>query len=130
MTAPLIRHPADMPEERWDDGRGTLSFRTLFGGDGLTSSLVTGIAELPPGGFLAPHRHTPAETYYLLAGRGVVMIDGKEAEVGAGSCVLIPGDAEHGIRAAGGEPLRFFYAIAAGSFDEVEYRFTAPVEQT
>ena len=42
----------------------------------------------------------------------------------AGTAVAIPGDVEHGIRNTGPIPLRFFYAFAVDSFDDVVYRFS------
>ncbi|MBG6182478.1 oxalate decarboxylase/phosphoglucose isomerase-like protein (cupin superfamily) [Arthrobacter sp. CAN_A214] len=44
-------------------------------------------------------------------------------DVAAGSSVYIPGNAVHGIRNAGNGILRFFYALAADSFDEIDYHF-------
>ncbi len=38
--------------------------------------------------------------------------------------MFIPGDAEHGIRNTGGGTLRFVYAFATGSIDDVVYRFS------
>ena len=62
--------------------------------------------------------------YHVTAGRGIVSIDGQEYEVGKGSVVFIPGDAEHGIRNVGCEDLVWLYAFAADGFGEVVYRFS------
>lgn len=121
----LVLHEADRAVDGWDDERGRVSWRTLFSGDSTpTQRMVTGVADLPEGGFLALHRHAEAETYYVLSGNGVVVLQGAECEVGPGSTVFIPGDGEHGIRNTGAGVLRFFYALAADSFADVEYRFS------
>jgi quercetin dioxygenase-like cupin family protein len=52
-----------------------------------------------------------------------VTIEGVEYEVGKGSVVYIPGDAEHGMRCVGDEEVTWLYVFAVGGFAEVEYRF-------
>ena len=123
---PLVIGEADVTRDAWDDPvRGVLGFRTLIsGGTTPTRTLTAGIADLNPGGWLGLHRHTPAEIYYVVEGHGIVTLDGADNPVSAGTAVYIPGDAEHGIRNAGHTPLRFFYAFALDSFDDVTYRFS------
>ena len=60
----------------------------------------------------------------LAQGSGVVVLDGVEHPVTAGSAVFVPGDAEHGIRNTGEGPLRFVYAFATDAVDDVVYRFS------
>jgi quercetin dioxygenase-like cupin family protein len=115
----------DRPVEGWNDERGRLTWRPLFSAHSTpTDHLVTGVAELQQGGFLALHRHDQAETYYVLAGEGMVTLDGAEHPVHPGSSVFIPGSSEHGIRNTGAQKLRFFYALAADNFTDVEYVFS------
>lgn len=121
----LIRNIEDVTPEAWDDPvRGDVSFRVLFSADRTsTSSLYTGVSELAPGGRLGLHRHAQAEFYYVVEGSGVVVVDGVEHPVAAGSAVFIPGDAEHGSRNTGDGPFRVVYAFATDSMDDVVYRF-------
>jgi len=123
---PLVVATEDRSREGWDDPvKGRVGWRTLFSADLTpTDSLTAGIADVEPGGWLGLHRHIPAEIYYVLEGRGIVTIEGREREVRAGAAVFIPGDAEHGIRNTGITPLRFLYAFPVDSFGEVEYRFS------
>ena len=128
MTSePIVMHESEAPLERWSDSvRGDVGFRTLFGGGGTgTDSLTAGITEMEPGDWLGLHRHAPAEVYYILGGRGAVVLGGEVRAVGAGSAIFIPGNLEHGIRNAGEERLRFFYAFGVDSFAEVDYQFSA-----
>jgi mannose-6-phosphate isomerase-like protein (cupin superfamily) len=74
-------------------------------------------------GHLKLHRHTHAEIYHITAGRGIVTVDGKEHEVGKGSVVFIPGNAEHGIRCVGDEEVKWLYVFAADGFGDIGYRF-------
>ena len=123
---PQVRDSSQVESEVWDDPvRGNVSFRVLFSADRTpTSSLYTGLSELAPGGWLGLHRHTQAEVYHLVEGSGVVVLDGVEHPVAAGSAVFIPGNAEHGIRNTGDGPLLFMYAFATDSIDDVVYRFS------
>jgi mannose-6-phosphate isomerase-like protein (cupin superfamily) len=66
-----------------------------------------------------------AEVYRVLEGTGVVVLDGAEHAVTGGSVVFVPGDTEHGIRNTTDEPLRFVYAFATDSVEDVVYRFSA-----
>jgi len=123
---PIVRDEADAPLDGWDDPvRGRIHWRTLFS-QGLTRSagITCGVAELGPGDWLGLHRHAPPETYYIIAGAGIVSLDGREIPVKGGSAVFIPGMAEHGTRQTGTEILRLFYAFPVDSFDSVEYLFS------
>jgi len=124
---PQVRDSSQVESEVWDDPvRGDVSFQVLFSADRTpTSSLYTGLTELAPGGWLGLHGHTQAEVHHLVEGSGVVVLDGVEHPVVAGSAVFIPGDAEHGIRNTGEGTLRFVYAFATDAIDDVVYRFSA-----
>lgn len=121
-TGYIVRESDVEWEHSHDPAEGILRWRTLTSGDrSPTDTLTTGVAEIDPGEQLALHRHEQAEIYYLLQGKGVMTIGGIERPVGPGMTVFIPGNAEHGIRNVGTETLKFFYAFAVASFDEVEY---------
>lgn len=123
---PLVIETDAQNRDGWDDPvMGRIGWRTLFSADRTpTAALTAGVAELEPGGWLGLHRHTPAEIYYVLEGRGILTVDGVEHELSAGSAVFIPGDSEHGIRHDGDRLLRFLYAFPVDAFGDVEYRFS------
>ncbi|NVO28372.1 cupin domain-containing protein [Donghicola sp. C2-DW-16] len=119
-----------LPLEGGDDPAfGTVRWKTLFSADRTaTSDMVLGIAEFDAGGTLLPHRHEPAEFYLGLSGSGEVTINGTLHPISAGVALFIPGDAEHGV-VAGPEGLSFAYGFPCASFEEVEYRFSAPAAE-
>jgi mannose-6-phosphate isomerase-like protein (cupin superfamily) len=122
---PMIIATAQAPQDGWDDpAKGKLSWHTLFsGGMTTTHALTCGVAMLQPGEFLLPHRHPPAEIYFVLAGQGIMHLDGKESPIKMDDAVFIPGNMIHGIRNEGPEMLRFLYVFPTDGFDDVTYDF-------
>lgn len=54
--------------------------------------------EVAGGGEVHPHSHPTFEFYYVLSGRGVMEIDGEQAEIRQGDLVRIPPNAVHSLR--------------------------------
>jgi quercetin dioxygenase-like cupin family protein len=114
-----------LPEATWDlPEKGTIRWQSVFSkGETETDSLTCGVAIIRPGEHFAAHRHAHSEVYFGLEGHGTVVIDGQPHSLSPGVALFIPGNAEHGIPEAN-ETLRWFYAFAADSFDEITYRFS------
>ena len=126
MSSARVVREDDVERATWSDPvRGEVGFRTLFGADVRTPDFTVGVTELEVGGWLGHHRHEPSEIYYVLSGEGTLSIDGKDHPVRTRTAAYIPSNSEHGIRNTGNEQLRFFYVFAVGSFEEIEYSFTA-----
>jgi mannose-6-phosphate isomerase-like protein (cupin superfamily) len=107
-----------------DPSHGTCTWKTLISSPVTqTDTFTVGIATCAPRtGILCPHRHKQAEVYHIIAGTGVMSIDGKETKVSQGDVVYVPGMVRHGIRNEDGEmELRWFYVFAVNSFEEVRY---------
>lgn len=106
--------------------QGQLSWHTLVSAPSTPSSQLTaGIGVCPPRkGSLSLHRHDQAEIYHVLDGRAIVTINGTKHDVGKGSTLFIPGNAEHGVVNKNDEDFRWFYVFAADSFSEIVYRFS------
>lgn len=124
----IVRRVQDVAWQGWPAeqaaARGRVSWKELLGGDPAEGAdMVMGVARLLRGETLEPHRHTQPETYFTLAGRGTVTIDGTRHDVEAGTLLFIPGDAEHGIRNDSDEELQILYAFAVADFNQVVYRF-------
>jgi quercetin dioxygenase-like cupin family protein len=125
MAEPHVVLENDVEPQGWSDPvRGVFRFQTLTG-DGIpTPGLSAGVAVLEAGGWVGRHRHEPAETYYVLEGRGVLTVDREDHQLRPGSVAYIPGDREHALRNDGAGRLRVFYVFAAARFEDVEYHFT------
>ena len=60
---------------------------------------------LKPGSGIGYHEQKEDEIYYVLSGRGMMTIDGKEFEVGPGTAVLTRPGSSHGLKQVGSEDL-------------------------
>ena len=75
------------------------------------------------GGSVYPHSHPTHEFYYVTQGRGIMTIEGEEAEIQQGDLVHIPPDAVHSLRPIS-EHNRihcFCFAIAVEGAGEINY---------
>jgi mannose-6-phosphate isomerase-like protein (cupin superfamily) len=106
-----VRNLADAEPFTTRDGS---TIRELLGlpTSGLVRNQSLAEATLGPGQATTRHYHREAEEiYFLLAGGGLMEIDGETHQVGTGDAVLIPPDARHTLR-AGGEGARFLCCCA------------------
>lgn len=137
-TQPLVLSPAQIESQPFesfpDASRRILTWRTLISAPATaTSKLIAGIATCPATesltdgkeGHLRAHRHEQPEIYYIIAGRGLMEIEGNKFEVEKGALLYIPGNAEHGIKNIDkNEDLIWLYVFPGDEFEEVVYRFT------
>ena len=124
---PVITRVGDVPQHDWASAtRGNVRWWELIGGDTMpTSEMVVGIAEVPVGAGRPPrgHTHEPAEVYYIVSGRGEVLVEGETYALTPGDAVWIPPNAEHVAYNVGDEPLRLLYVFAKDKFSEITYCF-------
>lgn len=129
MTDPVYVHTSTLPTEtRSVDGRTVVDWWTMFGGDGATTGMVMGIAEIPVDAHRPTrgHSHPHPEVYVILAGRAEVHIDGHPTRtIGVGEAVWIPAGVEHvALNASETEPLRLLYAFGGvDRFSDIEYTY-------
>ena len=128
MNEPVILNQNDLSWESRDVYQttpiGRVQWKTLLSGDRTRSAELThGLVEIPPGESLSVHKHTPAESYYVISGEGFVVFNKQRHPVTAGSMVFIPGDTVHTIGATGDEKLIVFYSFPVDSFTDVDYQY-------
>lgn len=104
--------------------RGKAQWKELLGSDsGCQNDMTLGVVRLRTGESLEPHRHAQPETYYTLAGRGTVTIEGVVHAVEPGRLLFIPGNATHQINNTNAEDLLILYAFAIADFNKIQYHF-------
>ena len=81
---------------------GDREFRVL-----LSAGLpITQFAGLIPPGRAPEHQHTYDEVVHVLAGQGVVHLDGERTEIGPGTSIYLPPRTPHCLENTGSEPLQ------------------------
>jgi mannose-6-phosphate isomerase-like protein (cupin superfamily) len=93
---PVVRLADCVPERT-----GDREFRVLLS-EGLT---ITQFAGMIPPGRAPAHHHTYDEVVHVLAGRGVVHLDGTDAGIGAGTSIYLPPYQPHCLENTGSDPL-------------------------
>lgn len=77
-----------LQSERRDSQRAYLEFLRV-------PALSMGLYELPAGGADPQVPHSEDEVYYIVAGRGQIMVAGESRPVGPGSIVYVKANDEH-----------------------------------
>jgi mannose-6-phosphate isomerase-like protein (cupin superfamily) len=124
------KYTSTNPSESFTDPqRGDLTWHTLFSQPSTpTSDLSAGVATCPPHtGCFRLHSHAQAEIYYILEGRGIVIIDGTEHPVEKHCALFIPKNAEHGVVNSTEDELKWLYVFATGAFTDIQYKFSHEV---
>jgi quercetin dioxygenase-like cupin family protein len=82
--------------------------------DDKTGSVHTGlsIAELAPGGMLAPHLHSYEESFYVLSGDAIARVGDQAYRVGPGDLGALKVGTVHAWRAVGSTPVRWLQMAA------------------
>ena len=88
-----------------------LASKRTSGADNLAVTLV----EMTIGGFQHLHKHAPEQTYTILEGSGLMIVNGEQRLVRPGDCIFIPSWAEHGLQNTGGMMLKYL-STASPSF--------------
>jgi mannose-6-phosphate isomerase-like protein (cupin superfamily) len=102
----IIERDAEVAREEPGTHKGggrTVGYSFFRNAPGL--KLVFRKRALKPGSAIGYHEQQEDEIYYVLSGRGVMKLDGKDVEVGPGTAVLTRPGSSHGIRQVGSEDL-------------------------
>jgi mannose-6-phosphate isomerase-like protein (cupin superfamily) len=102
----IIQRDADVRAEQPGPHKGggqTVGYS--FFGEVPKLSLVFRKRALKAGSAIGYHRQAEDEIYYVLSGRGVMTLDGKEHEVGPGTAILTRTGSSHGLKQVGSEDL-------------------------
>jgi mannose-6-phosphate isomerase-like protein (cupin superfamily) len=87
-----------------------------------TRSISMQISEIPAGSEQPVHNHDPEQCYYIIKGRGLMIIEDETREMNAGDAVHIPSNKKHGIKNIGNEVLEYLTANSPAFTKEYEDR--------
>jgi mannose-6-phosphate isomerase-like protein (cupin superfamily) len=68
------------------------------------------ISEIPIHSEQPVHNHDPEQCYYIIKGKGLMIIENETRGVSAGDAVYIPSNKKHGIKNIGDEVLEYLTA--------------------
>ena len=127
----LVDNEANYPWEYIPGQEGredAIRWKTLLGGKNSKRKDITfGVLDIPPGHTLDPHHHDPAEAYYVLEGKGRLLIDDRFQEIGPGAVVYIVGNEVHGIRNHTESTLKLVWIFPTDSYHEIQYNMDEDV---
>ncbi|MFC3815144.1 cupin domain-containing protein [Lysobacter sp. GCM10012299] len=86
------------------EGQGTTTAYPFFA-DAADFDLVFRQRALHPGATIGEHRNDKDEIYYVLSGRGELLLDGQRREVGPGDAILTRDGSTHALAQRGKEDL-------------------------
>lgn len=75
------------------------------------------VSEIPVDSEQPVHSHAPEQCYYIIRGRGLMIIGDEGRTVGPGDAVHVPPNMRHGMKNLGGETLEYLTANSP-AFDE------------
>ena len=78
----------------------------------LTKNLSVQISEVPVGSEQPIHKHEPEQCYYIIKGKGLMIIEDESKEVVTGDAIFIPSNLKHGIKNMGDDVLEYLTANA------------------
>ena len=88
-----------------------------------TQNLSIQISEVPVGSEQPIHNHEPEQCYYIIKGKGLMVIEEESREVFAGDAVYIPSNLKHGIKNIGDDVLEYLTANAPVFNEQYESTF-------
>ena len=103
MQTTFLRKKSGMPAgdlNRCHGGSGTIHWTGALDGEVSGGEQLRFIHYdiLPPGTSIGVHRHTrDQEYYYIVSGRGVMTLDGREHEITAGDITAVLPGGSHGL---------------------------------
>ncbi len=103
----------DVAGVEYPTGRRT---RVLVGVDSpiQAKNYVVGMSEVHPGGGVPEHTHETEETYLILSGEGIMIIDGEEVPVKTGDVIYLMPMQQHELKNTGETEMKtvFVYSPA------------------
>ncbi len=112
MTTTLLKRRADMtrrPLSECHGGVGSLDWTDMFTKEQSAGRTLKFCHDdiLSPGTSIGVHTHDGGEEYYLvIAGNGIMTLDGEEHAMGAGDISVVYAGGSHGLRNESDEDLR------------------------
>jgi mannose-6-phosphate isomerase-like protein (cupin superfamily) len=103
------------------------SYLLVSAGTCNAENLAITVVEMESGGFQNLHSHEPEQMYFILEGRGLMIVDDEEKPVQAGDCIFFPSFAKHGLKNTGKSVLRYLSAASPSfTLEQCKERWPLP----
>lgn len=66
------------------------------------------------------HHHEPEQCYYIISGKGLMIIENEQVHVNPGDAIHIPSNKKHGIKNVGSETLEYLTSNAPAFVEDYE----------
>jgi quercetin dioxygenase-like cupin family protein len=101
----------DIPGDTFPSGRHT---RVFIGAQSRLQAhnFVSGFVIIEPNGTVPLHDHEQEEVYYILKGKGEMMVDGETQLMEGVSSVYIPSNVKHTLKNIGSEELHMLFVYS------------------
>jgi len=86
------------------------SYMLISSKNSSTQNISIQISEVPLGSEQPIHSHEPEQCYYIIKGKGLMIIEDESKEVSGGDAIYIPPNNKHGIRNIGNTILEYLTA--------------------
>lgn len=107
MAGETVRRREEVPAVPMrGDGVANVMKRVLVGPAQRWDGYVMRLFEIGPGGHTPRHRHDWPHINVVVAGRGVLHVDGADYEIVQGSSAFVPANATHQFSSVGEETLQ------------------------
>ena len=111
VCAPKVKNWKDVKAEEVPSDKATkTTIRWIFG-PGEVPNFYMRVFEVEPGGEIFEHSHPWEHEIFILNGKGIIRINGKEIPVKEGDAIYIPPCSRHYYKNVGDEVLRFLCLI-------------------
>ena len=88
-----------------------LSSWMLIGGQNSSARAISmQISKIPAGSEQPVHSHVPEQCYYIIRGKGLMIIEDEAREVSAGDAIYVPSNRKHGMKNVGRGVLKYLTA--------------------
>ncbi len=87
--------------------------RMIFPPGELEEMGFLAFAVIPPGEAISPHRDPVEEVYFILAGKGKMMVEDEVRDVGTGDAILIPKGSLHSLSNTEDSPLQLLVVASS-----------------
>jgi len=108
MNISLAKRAKRIVQEKCHNGKGAILFREVFKKSDFRSNVqFLHETSVIPNSTIGYHKHAGnEEVYYVIDGKGLMVVDGQEKVVGPGDAVITYGGSSHGLKNIGNKNLK------------------------